>query len=217
MFMIFSYFIEFTKVSPFHGKLWRNLQSLQWCKTSPRLHNGTSNTAFESLDVIVLNMIIFGYHNGTQNTQNFTYVRHLKWGRLERGHFELKGIRQQDSVDNNHYHQKVRLGEFVSKVYPHNSHFWQYICKLMFTKYHAVRISGFWNISNEDHTADDKLFIGKSKWITNCYSNWVKSLIEMLYHRNPSQFEYYRQSFIRVLKLNTFCVFSPRGTFQKRF
>ena len=53
------------------------------------------DTAFESLDVIVFDMIIFGYYSGTQNTQNSTYVRHSKWGRLERGHFELLGIRQQ--------------------------------------------------------------------------------------------------------------------------
>ena len=53
------------------------------------------DTAFESLDVIVFDMIIFGYYSGTQNTQNPTYVRHLKYGRLERGHFELLGIRQQ--------------------------------------------------------------------------------------------------------------------------
>ena len=95
MFVIFLYFIKFTKISPFHWKLWRNLQSSQGCKSSPRLHYGTCNTAFESLDVIVLNMIIFGYHSGTQNTLNSTYVRHLKWGRLERGHSELQGIRQQ--------------------------------------------------------------------------------------------------------------------------
>ena len=93
--MIFWYFIKFTKMSPFHWKLWKNLQSSQGCKSSPKLHNGTCNTAFESLEVILLNMIIFGYHGGTQNTQNSTYVRHLKWGRLERGHFELQGIRQQ--------------------------------------------------------------------------------------------------------------------------
>ena len=95
MFMIFWYFIKFTTISFFHWKLWRNLQSSQGCKSSPRLHNGTCNTAFESLDVIVLSMIIFGYHSGTQHTQNSTYVRHLKWERLERGHFELQGIRQQ--------------------------------------------------------------------------------------------------------------------------
>ena len=95
MFMIFWYFIKFTKISPFHWKLWRNLQSSQGCKSSPRLHYDTCNTAFESLDVIVLNMIIFGYHSGTQNTQNCTYVRHLKWGRLGRGHFEYYEIRQQ--------------------------------------------------------------------------------------------------------------------------
>ena len=95
MFMNFLYFIKCTKISLFHWKLWRNLQSSQGCKSSPKLHNGTCNTAFESLEVIVLNMIIFGYHSGTQNTQNSTYVRHLKWGRLERGHFELLGIRQQ--------------------------------------------------------------------------------------------------------------------------
>ena len=95
MFMIFWYFIKFTTISFFHWKLWRNLQSSQGCKSSPILHNGTCNTAFERLDVIFLNMIIFGYHSGTQNTPNSTYVRHLKWGRLERGHFELQGIRQQ--------------------------------------------------------------------------------------------------------------------------
>ena len=70
--------LSFTKISPFHWKLWRNLQSSQGCKSSPRLHNGTCNTAFESLDVIVFDMIIFGYYSGTQNTQNITYVRHLK-------------------------------------------------------------------------------------------------------------------------------------------
>ena len=51
--------------------------------------------AFESLGVIVLNIIIFGYHNGTQNTRNSENVRHLKWDRLERGHLELCGISQQ--------------------------------------------------------------------------------------------------------------------------
>ena len=61
-------------------------------------------------------MIIFGYHSGTQNTQNSTYVRHLKWDRLERGHFELHGIRQQDSDEHDHYYQKFRLAEFFSKV-----------------------------------------------------------------------------------------------------
>ena len=45
-------------------------QSLEGCKISPRLHNGTCNTAFENLGVIVLNVIIFGYHSGTQNTPN---------------------------------------------------------------------------------------------------------------------------------------------------
>ena len=49
----------------------------------------------KGLNVILLNMIIFGYHSGTQNTQNCTCVRHLKWGWLGRGHFELYGIRQQ--------------------------------------------------------------------------------------------------------------------------
>ena len=94
-FMIFWYFIDFAKILLFHWNLWRILQSLQECKIALRPHNDTCNTAFESLDVIILNMIIFGYHSGTQSIQNFTYVRHLKWGRLERGHFELCGIRQQ--------------------------------------------------------------------------------------------------------------------------
>ena len=95
MFMTFWYFIKFTKISFFHWKLWRNLQSLEWCKISPRLYNDTSNTAFESLNVIPLNMIFFGYYSGTQNTQNCTYVRHLKWGKLGKSHFELHRIRQQ--------------------------------------------------------------------------------------------------------------------------
>ena len=85
----------FYKNITFSLNLWRILQSLQECKIALRPHNDTCDTAFESLDVIVLNMIIFGYHGGTQNTQNFIYVRHLKGGRLERGHFELCGIRQQ--------------------------------------------------------------------------------------------------------------------------
>lgn len=40
----------------------------------------------------------------------------------------------------------------------------------------------------------------------------IKSLIEMLHH-NPTQFEYYPQNFIWVLKPHTCCVFSPHGTF----
>ena len=44
-------------------------------------------------------MIIFGYYSGTQNTQNFTYVRHLtEYGGVESVHFELLEIRQQDLV-----------------------------------------------------------------------------------------------------------------------
>ena len=92
--MIFWYFIKFRKIS-FFIEIQRNLQSSQGCQISPRLHNGTCNTAFESLGVIVLNMIIFGYRSGTQNTRNSENVRHLKWGRLERGHLELCGISQQ--------------------------------------------------------------------------------------------------------------------------
>ena len=42
-----------------------------------------------------MNMIIFGYHSGTQNTRNSENVKHLKWGRLERGHLKLCGISQQ--------------------------------------------------------------------------------------------------------------------------
>ena len=95
MFVIFWYFIKFTKISLFHWKLWRNLQYLEGCKISLRFHNGTCNTAFESLNVIPLNMIIFGYHSGTQNTRNSENVRHLKWGRLERGHLQFCGISQQ--------------------------------------------------------------------------------------------------------------------------
>ena len=49
------------------------------------------------------------------------------------------------------------------------------------------------------------------------YCDSLKSLIEMLYHKNPTQFEFYPQNFIRVLKLNIFCVFSPCGIFQKHF
>jgi len=73
-FMIFWYFIDFAKMLLFHWNLWGILQSLQECKITLRLHNDTCNTAFESLDVIVLIMIIFGYHGGTQNTQNFIYM-----------------------------------------------------------------------------------------------------------------------------------------------
>ena len=81
-----------------------------------RLHNGTCNTAFESLGVIVLNVIIFGYHSGTQNTQNSENVRHLKWGRVERGSFGIMW-NWSTSVDHNHYYQKVRLVEFFLKVF----------------------------------------------------------------------------------------------------
>ena len=78
VFMIFWFSNEFAKISLFRLKLWKNLQSLQGCKNTLRPHNDTCDTAFESLGVIVFNMIIFGYYSGTQNTQNITYVRHLK-------------------------------------------------------------------------------------------------------------------------------------------
>ena len=83
--MIFWYFIKFKKISLF----------IEIYEEIFNLYNGTCNTAFESLGVIVLNMIIFGYHSGTQNTRNSENVRHLKWGRLERSHLEFCGISQQ--------------------------------------------------------------------------------------------------------------------------
>ena len=54
-----------------------------------------SDTAMESVDIILFSRIIFGYHNDTHGTQKYTYVKHTKLNRLERGHFELFGIRQQ--------------------------------------------------------------------------------------------------------------------------
>ena len=39
-----------------------------WREAQKELHNDTCDTAFESLDVIVFDMIIFGYYSGTQNT-----------------------------------------------------------------------------------------------------------------------------------------------------
>ena len=54
-----------------------------------------SDTAFESLDIIPFSAIIFGYHSVIHGTQKYTYVKHTKLNRLERGHFELFGIRQQ--------------------------------------------------------------------------------------------------------------------------
>ena len=78
MFIVFWYSIEIVKISLFRSKLWKNLQISQGCKNTPRLHNDMCDTALESLDVIVFDMIIFGYYSGTQNTQNITYVRHLK-------------------------------------------------------------------------------------------------------------------------------------------
>ena len=78
MFMVFWYSIEFVKISLFRSKLWKILQILKGCKYATRLHNDMCDTAFESLDIIVFDMIIFGYYSGTQNTQNPTYVRHLK-------------------------------------------------------------------------------------------------------------------------------------------
>ena len=50
------------------------------------LPNETCDTAFESLDVILLNMKSFGYHTGTNGTQKCAYVidKHIKLNRLER-------------------------------------------------------------------------------------------------------------------------------------
>ena len=54
-----------------------------------------SDTALESLDIILFSRIIFGYHNDSHGTQKYTYVKHTKLNSVERGHFELFGIRQQ--------------------------------------------------------------------------------------------------------------------------
>ena len=53
------------------------------------------DTALESQDIILFSGIIFWYHIDTDGTQKYTYVKHTKLNRLERGHFELFGIRQQ--------------------------------------------------------------------------------------------------------------------------
>ena len=81
IFIIFWYSIEFAKISLFRLKLSKNLQSLQRCKNTHRLHNDTCDTAFESLDVIFFSTWNFWYHNGTQKP---IYVRHIKLGWFER-------------------------------------------------------------------------------------------------------------------------------------
>ena len=54
-----------------------------------------SDTALENLDTILFSTIIFRHHNVTNGNQKYTYVKHTKLNRLERGHFELFGVRQQ--------------------------------------------------------------------------------------------------------------------------
>ena len=54
------------------------------------------DAALESLDIILFSKIIFGYHKVPHGTQKYTYVKHTKLNRLEKGHFELFGIRQQN-------------------------------------------------------------------------------------------------------------------------
>ena len=51
----------------FVQKLWKSLQILKGCKYATRLHNDMCDTAFESLDVIVFDMIIFGTVVGVAN------------------------------------------------------------------------------------------------------------------------------------------------------
>ena len=75
---VFLIFHRICENITFSFKIMKNLQILKGCKYATRLRNDMCDTAFESLDVIVFDMIIFGYYSGTQNTQNPTYVRHLK-------------------------------------------------------------------------------------------------------------------------------------------
>ena len=52
--------------------------------------------------------------HGTQKAQ---YVKHIKLTTLERGHFDFLEIRQQLTVDQNYYYQKVRFTKFFLKVF----------------------------------------------------------------------------------------------------
>ena len=79
----------------FPRKIHKKLQTSYHCKNALGNPKNVSDTALESLDIILFNTIIFGYHSGTHGTQKYTYVKHTKLNRLERGHFELFGIRQQ--------------------------------------------------------------------------------------------------------------------------
>ena len=83
------------QISFFSLKMGENFQTWQGCKNAFNYHKETCDTAFESLSVILFNRVNSGYYSGTHGTQKYTYVKHVKLNRLERGHFELSTIRQQ--------------------------------------------------------------------------------------------------------------------------
>ena len=78
-----------------------------------------------------------------------------------------------------------------------------------------------WSTFDNNPTVQSKLFLKKSLEPHKAQGGQVrlektvrlKSLIEVLYHRNPIHIECHPQNFIRVLTLSRFCAFSPCGTF----
>ena len=94
-----SWFYSISKHIPkcefFLEKSAKNFKLHNIVKTHSGIQKMCPTRRWESLDIILFSRIIFGYHNDTHGTQKYRYVKHKKWNRLERGHFELFGIRQQ--------------------------------------------------------------------------------------------------------------------------
>ena len=66
------------KMSFFRANSYKNCQTLHECKNKTKLWNETCDTAFESLNVILLNKKSFGYRVGANGTPKCAYFKHIK-------------------------------------------------------------------------------------------------------------------------------------------
>ena len=101
--MILLNFKAHSKMCIFPRKIRKNFRLHNIIKTHSGVQKCVRHGFGKTRYPTVLFSEIFECHNVTHGTQKFTYVKHTKLNRLERGHFEIFGIGQQDSVDWKYY------------------------------------------------------------------------------------------------------------------
>ena len=73
-------------------------------------------------------------------------------------------------------------------------------------------------INRHSHDNEVRAWVNFASDIDKKHNIYIKSLIEMLYNRNPTRLKCYPENFIQVLKLNTFYAFPlAMQTLKKKF